>query len=242
MSAFYDLHIHSCLSPCAEKDMTPNNIVNMSLLKGLDIIAVSDHQSGGNARAVAEVGRTAGLVVIPAMEFCTNEEIHLLSLFPDIESLLRFEQELSAAAPILANRPDIFGEQLLCDAEDEVTGHIDRMLLAAGPWDTGESLARISRLGGVVVPAHVDRDSYGMIAVLGTLPEEYGFGLMELSGSADETMFRAAHPELKHLSVLRNSDAHRLWEISEPVWQLPIDRGSVEQFWNWIRKNGKRHE
>lgn len=235
MGAFYDLHIHSCLSPCSDNDMTPNNIVNMALLKGLDFIAVSDHQSGGNAAAVAEVAREAGIVAVPAMEFCTNEEIHLLTLFPTLDALAAFERQIVAAGPVPPNRIEIFGEQLLCDRDDEVVGTVSRMLLAAGPWGTDEAIERIRRLGGFVVPAHVDRDSFGMIAVLGAIPEDYGFTVMELSASAEEASFRALHPSLAALRVLRNSDAHRLWEISEPIRQLPVERGSVDQFWNWLR-------
>ena len=111
MKLYYDLHIHSALSPCGDMDMTPNNIVNMSIIKGLDIIAVSDHNSVGNVRSCLKVAERSDLVVVPAMEVETSEEVHVLCLFPDIESAEKMAEQVYAALGDIKNRPEIFGDQ-----------------------------------------------------------------------------------------------------------------------------------
>ena len=123
MKYYYDLHIHSALSPCGDEDMTPNNIVNMSLLNGLDIIALSDHNTCKNVRAVSEVARRAGILFIPAMELETAEEIHVLCLFPSVDAAELFEREIvSPALPDIANNESIFGRQQILDENDNETG------------------------------------------------------------------------------------------------------------------------
>ena len=131
MKCFIDLHIHSCLSPCAEEDMTPNNIVNMSVLKGLDIIGVTDHNSAKNAAAVFEAGKRAGLVVVPGMELCTLEEVHLLCLFKNLEDVENFQDIVYGNLPPIKNREDIFGSQIIMNSRDEITGQEEILLSGA---------------------------------------------------------------------------------------------------------------
>ena len=235
MRFHYDLHIHSCLSPCSDDDMTPNNIVNMALLKGLDLIAVSDHNSVGNLAAVLTVATEAGLLAVPAMELCTSEEIHLLCLFPDLDAGRAFEAALYDHGAVPQNRPDIFGEQLLLDEADNLTGNEKRMLLAASGLDVGSALRLLALLGGVAVPAHVDRDAYSMIATLGVIPAEYGFGTVEISRAADAAAFRAEHPDTLPLQFLVNSDAHHLWDISEPEHSIEMPERSISALIQAIR-------
>ena len=235
MRFHYDLHIHSCLSPCSDDDMTPNNIVNMALLKGLDLIAVSDHNSVGNLASVLSVGMDAGLLVVPAMELCTSEEIHLLCLFPDLEAGRVFEAGLYGQGVLPRNRPEIFGEQLLLDEEDNRVGTEERMLIAASGLDVGSALQLLAMLGGVAVPAHIDRDAYSMIATLGVIPAEYGFNTVEISRQADAAAVRAEHPETLRLQFLVNSDAHHLWDISEPVHSVELPERSISALIQAIR-------
>ena len=122
MRLSYDLHIHSCLSPCGDADMTPNNIVHMALLAGFDMIALTDHNTCGNCPALLTVAREAGLTAVPGMELCTAEEAHVVCLFPALEGALAFEAAVRPTLPPVENRPDIFGEQLLLDAQDGIVG------------------------------------------------------------------------------------------------------------------------
>ena len=127
---FYDFHIHSALSPCGDKDMTPNNIVNMAAISGLDTIAVSDHNTVGNVRSAIEAGKLCGVNVIPGMEVETSEEVHILTLYPSIEIAEDVAKEVYRKLPDIKNRADIFGEQIYMDKEDNITGYEEKLLIS----------------------------------------------------------------------------------------------------------------
>ncbi|MFO7161402.1 MAG: PHP domain-containing protein, partial [[Clostridium] cellulosi] len=128
---YYDFHLHSCLSPCGDKDMTPNNIVNMAKLKGLGAIALTDHNTCGNCEATMKVGERTGLTVLPGMELCTSEDIHVVCLFKTLDGALQFEKEVKKTLPKIKNRPEIFGEQLILDDMDNTIGQEETLLINA---------------------------------------------------------------------------------------------------------------
>lgn len=216
MKVFYDLHLHSCLSPCGSDDMTPNNLVNMAALLGYQMIAVTDHNACGNAGAAMEAGRAAGLVVVPGMELCTAEEAHVVCLFPTLEAANQFESFVKENSPPLRNRPEIFGRQLLLDSRDEPVGEEERLLLAASLVTAEEAAEKARGLGGTAFPAHVDRDSYSLLASLGAIPPEPGFCTAEISPRGDPRALAQAHSELSRMMLLQNSDAHALENMPDP--------------------------
>ncbi|HOQ07542.1 MAG TPA: PHP domain-containing protein [Clostridiales bacterium] len=223
-----DLHIHSALSPCADKDMTPNNIVNMAVLKGLDAIAVTDHNSAANLQAISICAQRNGLVFIPGMEVETTEEIHIVCLMPDLESMSRFSAAVRQAMPRIENRPDIFGRQLIMDENDNVVCEEPMMLLTACRMTADDVTALARELNGVAVPAHVDRPSYSIISNLGFVPEEFGIKFLEISRDCDAALFRSMHPELESYQLVRSSDAHYLGDILERESMLELDELSPE--------------
>lgn len=218
----YDLHIHTCLSPCGDSLMTPCNISRMAALKGLDIIAATDHNSCLNCGAVMEAGAREGLLVLPGMELCTRENIHVVCLFETLSGVLGFSGEISGLLPEIRNRPEIFGEQTVMNARDEAMGSEERFLLGAASvrFDRVQRLA--FRFGGAAFPAHADREAFGVIGVLGSLPPDAGFSAAELSPACDTETFLARHGELLPLRILKNSDAHFLGDISERGNVLPL--------------------
>jgi 3',5'-nucleoside bisphosphate phosphatase len=221
-SLFYDFHLHSCLSPCGDADMTPNNIINMAKLKGLDVIAITDHNACGNCRPAMEAGRKAGLVVLPGMELCTSEDIHVVCLFTMLDGALAFEQEIKKTMPQVKNRPEIFGEQLLLDENDNDCGREDNLLIVASGVSVDAVLGLCRAYGGTAMPAHADKTANGIIGILGAIPPEAGFKTAELSKNCDEQVFIAANPSLCGLRIFRDSDAHYLWDISEPHNKLSL--------------------
>ena len=210
MKCFYDLHIHTALSPCGDADMTPNNVVKMSLLKGLDIIAISDHNSVGNVRAAMKVAEGTDLVVVPGMEVESEEEVHVLCLFPDIESAEKMWDIVKEHMGPVLNRPEIFGEQQYMNEEDEVVGTEEKLLVTATTLDFEKIKKYADEVGGVAVPAHVDRKSYSVLSNLGLLPD-IGFETIEVSK-------RSAAESYAYLRkrIIQNSDAHYLEDIAEP--------------------------
>jgi PHP family Zn ribbon phosphoesterase len=221
-----DLHIHSALSPCADASMTPGDIVGMASLKGLAVIAVTDHQSCGNLAIVDHFAREAGIVSVPGMELETSEEVHLVCLFPDIPTALAFEREVRASMPDRPNRPEIFGPQILFDLDNEPCGQEPRLLLIASGIGVDAAFQRVAELGGVVVPAHVDRESNSLLATLGAVPPDLPLRWVEISAGCDESGLLLRHPALAAFGRLRSSDAHRLGEILEPCMLLDVDASS----------------
>ncbi len=205
----YDLHIHSCLSPCAEDDMTPCNLVQMALLCGREIIALTDHNSCQNCRAAMKAGQRAGLVVVPGMELCTAEEAHVVCLFDTADAAEAFSAWVAERLPRLSNRPDIFGRQWKMDADDRVTGEETLLLSGASDIALTELPGLMQRFGGACFPAHIDRPSYSVVASLGALPPECGFRTVELAAPCCPPEFARSH-RLWEYGVLRNSDAHCL--------------------------------
>lgn len=228
MKICYDFHIHSCLSPCGDNEMTPNNIVNMAMLAGLNAIALTDHNTCGNCAATAAVAKQAGLLFLAGMELCTAEEIHVVCLFPTVEAAERFETEVVIPArPPIKNRPEIFGEQIFCDEEDEVIGTQPILLTTATSISIDEVADRVRAYGGTAFPAHIDRPSYSVIASLGTLPP-LPFATVEISARGDVDTLKQQHEEIGDKPLLLNSDAHDLETIQEAGPYLDLPDGAAQ--------------
>jgi len=217
MKYYYDLHIHSALSPCGDDDMTPNNIVNMSMLNGLDIIAVSDHNTCANLKAVKSCADKAGIVFLFGMELETAEEIHILCLFDNIESALRFENEMvRTALPPVKNNEKIFGKQIIFDEQDNQIGTDDRYLINATSITVDSIDDIIKKYDGVAIPAHIDKQTKSILSVLGMVDESMGFSSFELSKNVSDD-FTDTQISLKNqkYTYIHNSDAHYLYDIAE---------------------------
>lgn len=212
----YDLHIHSCLSPCGDNDMTVNNIVNMAVLKGLDVIALTDHNSSKNCPAFLKVAKSAGIRAIPGMEINTSEEIHAVCLFPDIEKAMAFDEYVFSTLPPVKNRPSVFGDQILVDEEDNPVGTVDKLLITASGVSLSELPHLMKEYGGIFFPAHADKSANSLLAVLGAVPEDVDFPFYEVWHIGLYDKLTENYPLLKGLPWLHNSDAHYLWDIAEP--------------------------
>lgn len=212
---YYDFHIHSALSPCGDKDMTPNNIVNMAALSGLNAVAVSDHNTVGNVRAAMAVGKECGITVVPGMEVETAEEVHILTLYPTIEAAEAVAAEVYKTLPDIKNRPDIFGEQVYMDEDDNITGYEEKLLISPSSLSINDLFDIVKSAGGLFIPAHVDRHSYSVLTNLGFIPDDLDIKNIEISrATLDVDAYLASRPELGKYKIFRNSDAHYLQDIA----------------------------
>lgn len=223
---YYDLHLHSCLSPCGDNDMTPANIAGMAALKGLDVIALTDHNSCGNCAALMQAARAVSpsLLVLPGMELCTAEEIHVVCLFTALSDALAFDTCVAARSPFIENRPDIYGEQRYMDARDGVCGEEPRLLVAASSLPLLSVQALVAQHRGLCFPAHVDRHSYSALSCLGEFPPELSMPLAEVADPASLPALRAEHAFLRERRTITNSDAHYLWDIHERLYAIQAPR------------------
>lgn len=230
MAVTYDLHVHSCLSPCGDEGMTPNNIAGMSMLNGIRVAALTDHNTCGNCSAFYEACRRVGVVPIAGMELTTAEEIHVICLFPDLSIAMEFDEFVRGHRMSIKNRPDIFGEQLIMNENDEVIGKEDDLLITATDLDI-TAVARIVRDNyyGVAFPAHIDKQSNSIIGVLGDFPDEPGFTAVEFHDSKKIEQYLKEYPILNNLLIVTDSDAHRLEDTSlEPANFEDIEDGAEE--------------
>lgn len=228
MNLKYDFHLHSCLSPCGDNDMTPYNLVNMAKLLGYDIIALTDHNSCLNCPAALKAGEEAGITVVPGMELCTSEEIHAVCLFPDLKNALEFSDYVKSTMPPVKNDASIFGEQLIMDSTDRIIGNEEILLTAASGISIDDAVKEVSRFGGTVFPAHLDRASYSVLSVLGFMYPEMGFAAAEFTHKAYIPQYEEKHPLLKEMKKLRNSDAHYLENMVEPSVEIDLPECSAE--------------
>ena len=210
----YDLHIHSALSPCADDNMTPANIVGIAKLSGIDAVALADHNAIANVKVAMDVGDAFDVVVVPAMELQTAEDIHVLCLFETFENLQSFYNDINFAD--IQNRAEIFGEQLILDEDDNVVGTESRMLLVASGISVEYVCSLAQKHDGIAVAAHIDREENGMVAILGTVTEN--FSIVELSPTADQTV----DCHCKGRKVIVNSDAHTLADIGKANGELEV--------------------
>ena len=209
-----DLHIHTCLSPCAELEMLPELIVRQAQELGLQIIAVTDHNTAENAAAVVNAARGTGITVFPGMEVQTREEVHVLTLFDTLEQVDSWQEQVYASLPPLKNDEATFGEQLLLDADGEPAGYLDRLLLTSTHFSVEDVVRRVRELGGLCIPAHVDRPVYSIIANLGFIPPELDVVGVEISTNIGPVKARERFPQLARYSLVANGDAHRLKEMA----------------------------
>lgn len=225
---FADLHMHSCLSPCADDDMTPANICGMAYIKGLQAIAVTDHNTGRNLPYVKEAADHYGLIFLPGMEITTKEEVHLLGYFKDVETAVEVGEIFSSHLPPMKNKPDFFGNQLVMNTDDEMVDIEDRLLIGATDLDLEECTRIIREHGGAAVPAHINR-GHGLLTNLGLFPAEPEFPVVEVRNELDVN-----DKLIGNRRRLQSSDAHHLGDILEAVYDLPAERFSLGGLFDYV--------
>ncbi len=220
----FDLHIHSCLSPCANLEMSPSEIVARAKAAGMDGIALTDHQSARNTPAIAECARRAGLACLFGLEVCTAEEVHTLAIFDTVEQALAMTDWVYAAMPKRVNDPETFGDQPVVTWDDDIV-ELEWRILAMGCRKTiAETSAQCHALGGLYIAAHIDRSAFSVYSQLGALPEGDIFDAVELSRTADEAIWL---PKAGGLAVTRSSDAHNLDDVARVWTEAPLETFSV---------------
>lgn len=232
MKLAFDLHIHSCLSPCGDADMTPANIAGMCALAGLDVVALTDHNTTGNCAAFAKAAARHGILAVPGMELCTKEEVHVVCLFPDLERADAFSARIRALLPRTPNDRELFGAQLLMDDMDTVLGEESALLAGAadvGLYDVPELVAEY---GGVAYPAHIDRQSNSVLSQLGIWDPELNFPLAEVSLNCPEGLFERR--DLRRLRHISACDAHYLHQIPDAYQYMDIAQKTIYSVLEWL--------
>ena len=234
MKVFIDLHIHSALSPCGDISMTPNNIINMAYIKGLDIISVTDHNSMMNVRPIMKLGHEKGILVIPGTEVTTKEEVHVLCYFKGLDEGMEFNKVIYDSLPGINNKKELFGEQYIMDYNDEIIGEEKKLLINSSSYTLEQISSIVNEYKGVMVPAHVFRKSNGILSNLGFIPNNLDIRTIELSYK-DQRYEKNPNNMINKFQIIRNSDAHYLENISEPIFKIELKELSTHGFLEYLR-------
>jgi len=225
---FADLHVHTALSPCAGNSATPPNIVATAIENGMQMIAVTDHNSAENVDAVVRCGKLHGLKVIPGMEIASREEVHLVCLLRSVASAIELQQLVYAALPDEENRPDYFGRQLVMDIDGNIQGECMRLLLGAADLSLEAIVREVHRLEGLAIAAHVDRPSFSVIANLGMMPPGAQFDAVEISASLTRNEALARFPSIEGFPIITASDAHFTQDIGSNPTLFLLEKMDLE--------------
>ena len=229
MKYYYDLHVHSCLSPCGDNDSTPNSIAGIASLSGLNIVALTDHNTTKNCAAFFDAASRYGIVPVAGMELTTSEDIHVVCLFETPEDASLFDKCLDKYRIPIKNKASVFGEQLIMDSYDNVIGEVEDLLINATGVSIEDVTSLVENFGGVCYPAHIDRTSNSITAVLGGIPKEYRFDFHEFHDAnlVDELSEKYG---INNKKVIISSDAHYLTDIrdGENFFDLDADGTSPE--------------
>ncbi len=221
-----DLHVHTCLSPCADINMSPAAIVKRAQSLGVDILGICDHNSAENVLAAVAAARGHGLHVLPGMELTSAEEVHILALF-DKPELAQALQEIVYRHLPGKNDEEIFGMQVLANADDEVLGFNQKLLIGATTLGVDEIVKNIHSLQGLAIAAHIDRESFSLISQLGFVPDNLPLDALEISPaiSPEEALRRYAPA----LPLVQSSDAHQQDEIGRRRTVFLIEEASIAE-------------
>lgn len=225
---FYDLHMHSCLSPCGDEDMTPGNLVGMAMIKGLQLIALTDHNSARNCPAAAKHAGEYGITFIPGMELTTQEEVHVVCLFPTLDDALSFDDYVHKRIQKVKNKPEYFGHERVMDEYDSQTAEEELLLINATSITFDSSQALVESFHGVMIPAHVDASSNGLLSNLGFVPPDSRFTTVEYHDLKKAPEIEKVNPYLAACRKICDSDAHYLENIHEAQYVLHVEENSPE--------------
>lgn len=234
-----DLHVHTCLSPCADILMSPRKIIAEACKQHLDIIAITDHNSGENARAVMRAAASSGVSVLPGMEVCTKEEVHVLAIFESPESADVLQSFVHAHLSGL-NNPEVWGLQVVANEMDQVERFEEKLLIGATDLSIEETVARIHQLDGLAIAAHIDREGFGIIGQLGFIPDTLGLDALELSPGTSDEEATARFGAYQQYPFVRSSDAHFLSRLGRNCARFFVEEPSLVEIRKALQKKDGR--
>ncbi|MHC1784892.1 MAG: PHP domain-containing protein [Anaerolineaceae bacterium] len=208
-----ELHVHTVLSPCAEVEMIPPLIIAEALAHNINLIAITDHNSSANIAAVQKAAKNFDITVLPGVELQTREEVHILCIFDTLAQIAAFQKTINNALPPIRNRPDYFGEQFVVDETGDFIKREDRLLLTSTDISLNDAAEEVDSLGGLFIPAHVNRSAFGLIGTLGFIPPNIHFEAVEISRHLRPADASRSFPQISGLPMIQSGDVHRLEEF-----------------------------
>ncbi len=235
-----DLHVHTLLSPCGDLEMTPANIVEFAAIKGIDILGITDHNSTRHGALIKKMAEKKGIFVLCGAEVTTKEDIHCLTFFENNAATESFQEYLEKHLADVKNRPSIFGYQVVVDEEEMIIEEVDKLLISALDQSLDQVEAMVHSLGGLFIPAHIDRPSYSLISQLGFVPSGLNADALEISRNTTPGALRKKFPEVAGYTLTGSSDAHFLQQLGTLVSVFEMETRSFAEVCKALRKEDGR--
>ncbi len=217
-----DFHMHSCLSPCGDLSMSPSAIVEILAQKGIQIAALTDHNTALNCPAFAALCKQRGIAPLFGLEVQTMEEIHVVCLFSSIDTALLFNKELSALIPHIPNNPEKMGDQIVVDEEENIIDEVDYYLIMSAEIGIDDLARRVHELEGLVIPAHVDRAAFSLTSQLGFIPDGEWDALEVVRLPQADSPNPALNEAALSYPLITSSDAHYVEHVGRRAFMLDI--------------------
>jgi len=234
-----DLHVHTVLSPCAGIEMIPPLIVDEAVQREIRLIAITDHNSTANIAAVQKAAQGSDLVVLPGVELQTREEVHVLCLFDELDQARAMQDWIDARLPNIPNNTDFFGEQFVVDETGDFIRREERLLLSSVDASISEGWQEVNRLGGLYIPAHVNRTANGLLALLGLVPDDFPVEALEISRHIRPEDAPKKYPQIAGYPLIQDGDVHFLdGFLGSTCWT--IERPTISEIRKAIEKTGGR--
>lgn len=236
-----DLHLHSCLSPCADLDMTPVNIVTRASKLGLDMIAISDHNTAENVAVTQKIAGEFNMTVLPAMEITTAEEVHVLAVFDTMEHILSVQNIIHKAISTIPLYKHDETSQPIVNEREEIVSFNPLPLINATDISLSSLIDLIHTNHGLAIASHIDREAFGIISQLGFIPEGIPLDAVEVSYRirSDEEIGELF--SVRTYPCLSFSDAHHLEDIGRRVTELRMGEPSLREIAKCLRgEDGRR--
>lgn len=230
-----DLHIHTCLSSCAEVDMTPLRIIEEAVKKGIDIIAITDHNSAENVEIAADLANKKGIKLFPGMEVTSLEEAHVIALFDSVSNALSFQEVIYKNLPEDSNDEKRFGYQVVVNEKDEVLRFNKKLLFTATRLNMKDLVNIIHTFGGLAIASHIDKEVYSIISQLGFIPSDINFDALEISSNTKRNKAEELFKEYKSMAWITSSDAHHLKDIGKSPTIFNLEDLSFNEIKNALK-------
>ena len=235
-----DLHIHTCLSPCAELDMHPMALVQKAIEAKLDMIAICDHNSSANVPYVIRAAQTTNLKVLPGMEITTSEEVHLLAIFDSLANLILLQSIIDQHLPG-ENDEKRFGIQAIVNEIGEVEGINNQLLIGATDLSMDTLIGYIHQFEGLAIAAHIDRESFSVMSQLGFIDDKADFDALEITPFTGFNQARIKYWELDNYSFIVSSDSHFIKDIGKTFTRMNLLEPTFSELKMALKKQNGRY-
>lgn len=235
-----DLHIHTVLSPCGDLEMSPRTIVNTAAIRGIDILGVTDHNSTKHGRVISKLAEEKGIFTLCGAEVTTREEVHCLAFFENFDALDDFQQYLDKHLTPVQNNPKIFGYQVVVDENEQILEFEERLLISSLDQGIDQVAAKVHSLGGIFIPAHINRPKFSLLSQLGFIPPDLKADAFEITGAASPEQMRNKFPYISRSSFITSSDAHWPDAIGSSYSMVRIETRSFSEIFKALHNLDQR--